>query len=877
MPNKPSGTVTFLFSDIEASTVRWEKNAGLMKIAFSRQEAIMRETMKSYEGYVYKMVGDAFQVAFNTARDAVHAAVADQQSLQSEPWGEIGPIMIRMALHTGVVEERAQDYVGPVLNRVARLMSAGHGGQILLSQTTYELLRDDILMQVIITDLGEHRLKDLNHPEHIFQVSAPGINTSFPALITLNAYPNNLPLQLTSFIGRQSQINEILHLLESNRLVTLCGPGGTGKTRLAIQVASHVLSSFKHGVYFIDLAPISDPLLVSHAIAETLCIQENSNEPLVKSVIRFLYEKEILLVLDNFEQIIETAPLISDLLSSAPAIQVMITSRQPLRISGEQEYQVFPMNTPELDELALINEFTQYEAIELFVRRSQSVRPDFEIADHNARAIAEVCTHLDGLPLAIELAAARIRIMDPKQLLNRIEHRFTELKDGMRDLHPRQQTLLATIDWSYDLLEESEKELFTKLSVFQGGRTSEAAAAVCGPGLVYDILSGLQSLTEKNLLFVEQGLDSTNRFLMLETIHDYARQKLSEFGEPDRIKRVHAEHFLELVEKSEKEFRGANQVTWYSRLRSDFDNIRTALSFSFTNGDPKIGIWMAGALRDFWYLGGNFGEGWKWTEIALGMVNQAPLEAQAKLYTTASFLAYYYLLDHQIGVEWAKRALRISLNDGNKYYSGWAHVYLGLNLIKNQDEYKRGIAHCDNALTLFREINYLPGIDQAISVIGELARMAGDYERAEEAYKEALNINRDLGDQYREAINLLNLSYISHEKNDYKQSQDLIKEAVMLGREFNSKYLTATILDSLADPEVNQGELTRAATLLGASHAFFQVSAMNRPTAEQREIDRFLAIIRNELDTAEFETAWAEGQSMSPEDAIAFAFDGEQF
>ena len=876
MNNKPSGTVTFLFSDIEGSTLRWEKNAELMRSAFSRQESIMREAMNDYGGYVYKMIGDAFQVAFNTAREALDAAIMAQRALQNGAWGEIGPIKVRMALHTGVVEERGEDYVGPILNRAARLMSAGHGGQVLLSQATYELLRDALPEYVSILDLGEHRFKDLTRLERVYQVISPGLQPEFPPLNTLDAYPNNLPLQLSSFIGREREIEEIEQLLETGRLVTLFGPGGSGKTRLVLQVAAKVLHHFEHGVFFVDLAPISDPQFVPRTIAQTLNIQETASQSLVQSIKNFLGEKHLLLVLDNYEQIIETAPLVGDLLSSAPALKVLVTSRQPLMISGEQEYPVPTMEVPDLEHIESIRGISQYESVELFVKRAQSVRPDFEITDGNASAIAEVCARLDGLPLAIELAAARIRTLSPSQLLKRLQTRLAELRAGRRDLPPRQQTLYAAIDWSHNLLEEPEKELFARLSVFQGGRTIEAAEAVCGHGLYVDILDGMESLTRQSLLFVKRGLDGEPRTMMLETIHEYARQKLFELGEVEQIRRQHAEYFLGLVEQSEREFRGADQAAWSARLRSEFDNIRTALSWSFSGGEPQVGIRMAGALRDFWYFEGNFGEGWKWTTTALEKVDQADPKFQAKLYTTASHLAYLYLGDHQRGVEWASMALDLYRDLGDEGNMGWAYIFLGAHQMGFPERIKEGTVQCEQGLDLFRKYNDRPGIDQALSVIGELARMEGDYERAGAAYEESLSINRELGDKHREALTLLNLAYISHYNEDYRQEEELIKEAMMLRLEFKSKYFTTICLDALASPIGAKGEPERAAILLGASQALLDGMGIERQIADQHEINRIIASLHKQLDEITFEKAWTEGQAMSPDQAIAFAL-GEEY
>lgn len=875
MNDRPTGTVTFLFSDIEGSTQKWEKDAELMQTAFARQESIMQEAMADHGGYVYKMIGDAFQVAFSTAREALEAALAAQHKLQDEVWGEIGALKVRMALHTGVVEERGQDYVGPILNRAARLMSAGHGGQVLISQSTFELLRDDLPAEVSILDLGEYRLKDLTRSERIYQAGAQGLQVDFPPLTTLDAQPNNLPQQLTRFVGREREIVEIEQLLESHRLITIYGPGGAGKTRLALKVAENNLDRFSHGIFFVDLAPISDPLFVDRTIAETLSIRETASQPLFQSITNYLGEKNLLLVLDNFEQVIETAPLVSDLLSAAPALKVIVTSRQPLMISGEQEHPLPPMDVPDVAHLEDTETVSQYESVELFINRAQSVNPGFEISAGNAQVVAEICARLDGLPLAIELAAARIRTLSPAQLLSRLQTRLSELRTGMRDLPARQQTLNATIDWSYNLLSESEKELFTKLSVFQGGRTFEAAEAVCAPGLNIDVMDGMESLAGQSLLYIERGLDGEPRFMMLETIHAYARQKLNQHTAASHLKGLHADYFLDLVEQSEDEFRGSNQDYWSAKLNSEIDNLRTAMSWSFSAGDPQVGIRMAGALRDFWWFNGKFGEGWNWTKTALEFIEQAAANYQAKLYKIASHMAYYYLGDYERGMEWADRALTLYRNLGDERNMGWAKIIMAFNLIGHQDGIIDGIKTSEEALHLFRKHEDLPGIIQSLTVIGELTRMQGDYERAEKVYLEALETNTETGDKYREALTLLNLAYVAHHNQDYQQEEDLIKQALKLKGEFRTPYFTALCLDALASPIGATGEPRRAAVILGATQALLDSMGIDRQAADQFEVDLVLDSVHEQLDDETFAQAWQVGQTMSPEQAIRFALGEE--
>ncbi len=482
MTKIPTGTVTFLFSDIEGSTQRWERNAQAMEAAFKRQEEIMRSAMENHGGYIYKMIGDAFQVAFSSAPAALAAALEAQRRLSTEPWGEMSAIKVRMALHTGETEERGEDYVGPLLNRVARLMSAGHGGQVLLTRATAGLVQDHLLEGVWLRDLGQQRLKDLERPEHVFQLAAPDIPVDFPALRSPNSHPNNLPVQLTSFIGRDQVLNEVLELLDTTHLLTLTGSGGTGKTRLALHAATGLLSVFPDGVWLVDMAPLSDPELVPQSVASVLGVRDEPGAQLTRRIAEALHHKNLLLIIDNCEHLIQAvADLAEALLHACPDVKLLVTSREALGISGETAYRVPSLSLPPDGAHAprQAHIAAQYEAVRLFVDRAMTVRPDFALTDANAEAVVQIVRRLDGVPLALELAAARVRALGVEQIAARLDDRFQLLTGGSRTALPRQQTLRALIDWSWDLLSDEEKRLFRRLAVFLGGWTMEAAEAVC--------------------------------------------------------------------------------------------------------------------------------------------------------------------------------------------------------------------------------------------------------------------------------------------------------------------------------------------------------------------------------------------------------------
>src|SRR5215208_5323612 len=546
MSSPPTGTVTFLFTDIEGSTRLWESNTQAMQEPLARHDELLRTTIEARDGYVFKTVGDAFCAAFGTATDAAEAALACQRMLLEEGWAEeVGAIRVRMALHTGTAEERDEDYFGPPVNRVARLMSAAHGGEVLLSLPAQELVRDQLPPGTTLRDLGEYRLKDLFRPERVFQLSAPGLPVEFPPLRTLDTYRNNLPLQPTPLVGREKEVSEVRDLLRGieTRLLTLTGPGGTGKTRLALQAAADLLDDFPDGTFFVPLATLSEAELFLFTVAETLGVRETGEQPLDESLNDYLSERRLLLVLDNFEQVLGAAPTVTEMLAGAPELKVLATSRAPLGLYGEKEYAVPPLSVPDVRHLPDFKTLSQYEAVRLFIERAKSAKADFEVTDESAPAVAEICVRLDGLPLAIELAAARIKMLPPKAMLQRLSSRLKLLTGGARDLPERQRTLRGTIEWSFALLDEGEQLLFGRLAVFSGGRTLEAIEAICDAegDLPVDAFEGVSSLVDKSLIRQEEEPGGEPRFVMLETVHEYAREKLGESSEAEEIKRVHAQ------------------------------------------------------------------------------------------------------------------------------------------------------------------------------------------------------------------------------------------------------------------------------------------------------------------------------------------------
>ncbi len=553
-----------MFTDIEGSTRLWESYPTEMSVALAKHDALLRHAIEAQRGYVFKTVGDAFCAAFPTAPEALTAALEAQLALAQESWLTPSPIKVRMALHTGAVESRDNDYFGQPLNRVARLLSTGYGGQSLLSQVTYNLVRDSLPIQTALKDLGEHRLKDLARPEQIYQLVHPGLMSEFPPLKSLDSVslPNNLPQQVTSFIGREKELARIQEALTRSRLLTLTGAGGSGKSRLSLQAAADALETYPDGAWLVELAPLADPNLVPQTVAAVLGIKEQAGQTITQALTNGLKEKRLLLLLDNCEHLLSAcAQVVAALIRACPNVTVLATSREALGIGGEQVYRVPSLSLPDpkASMAATAESLSQFEAVRLFIDRAQAVRSEFTVTNANAPALAQLCFHLDGIPLAIELAAARTRAMAVEQINDKLDSRFRLLTGGDKSALPRQQTLRALIDWSYDLLTDSEKTLLARLSVFAGGWTLEAAEAVCAgePVEDWEVLDLLTSLADKSLILSEEipGEQAT-RYRMLETIRQYAAECLSGSGEKAMVRERHIDFFVSLVEAAKPNMRG---------------------------------------------------------------------------------------------------------------------------------------------------------------------------------------------------------------------------------------------------------------------------------------------------------------------------------
>jgi len=555
MASLPTGTVTFLFTDIEGSTRLLREFGDRYAQVLTEHRRVLRTKFAERGGREVDTQGDALFVVFPSARDALSAAVAAQRAVVRHVWPDQLDVRVRMGLHTGEARLGEEGYVGLDVHRAARIGAAAHGGQILLSQTIRDLVADELPAEVSLQDLGERRLRDFARPQRLFQVVAPGLITDFPPLESLEVLPNNLPIQLTSFIGREREIAEIKELMRSTRLLTLTGAGGCGKTRLALQVAADVVETFRDGVWFVDLVGLSDPTIVPQAVASTLGMREASGRPLLAMLADYLRDRHVLLVLDNCEHlVVACAQLADNLLGACPHLQILATSREAVGIEGEQTFRVPSLSVPDLQRLPTLEKLTDYEAVRLFTERARWSQSAFRVTYQNAEAVARVCVQLDGIPLAIEMAAARVKVLTVEQIATRLNDRFRLLSAGSRTALPRHQTLRATMDSSHDLLPEKERRVLRRASVFAGGWTLEAAEAICaGDGVeASEILDPLTRLVDKSLVIAEPHGGET-RYRLLETVRQYGRDRLAESGETAGIRTRHRDWYLEFAELARAE------------------------------------------------------------------------------------------------------------------------------------------------------------------------------------------------------------------------------------------------------------------------------------------------------------------------------------
>ena len=876
MPELPTGTITFFFTDLEGSTRQWEEQPDAMRSALARHDQLLRQAIASHGGSVFKTSGDAFSVAFQRAPEALAAALEAQLALAAEEWGEPGPLRARMALHTGTAEERDGDYFGPVLNRAARLLAIGHGGQTLLSQTVYDLVRDSLPDGAALRDLGQHRLKDLQRPEQVYQLLHPELSGDFAPLRSLESLPNNLPLQPTSFIGREREIAELRRLLRGTRLLTLTGAAGSGKTRLALQLAAEILEEYPEGVWVVELAALTDPALVPQSVAAAMGLRETPGRPLTETLSEALKPRKLLLVLDNCEHVVEAcAQLAAALMRACPGVTLLVTSREALGAAGELVWPVPSLSTPHPGKLAApatdrISELSQYEAVRLFIDRALLSQPAFSVTNQNAPAVAQICHRLDGIPLAIELAAGRVKVLSVEEIAARLDDRFRLLTGGSRTVMPRHQTLRAAIDWSYDLLLQVERALLRRLSVFAGDWTLKAAEAVCaGEGIEpWEVLELQAHLIDKSLVLTEAGTGGETRYRLLGTIRQYAGDRLMEAGEAGGLRQRHLDWFLALAEQAGPELRGSDQLLWLDRLEEEHDNLRAALEWSLgTEGGSEAGLRIAGALYRFWFVRGYLTEGRQWLEEALTRSSGAASSARAKALHAAGYLAW--------GEGDLKRASGL-LEEGLTLYRqlrdkrGLARTLNTLGVVATYDEWERKMALYEEGLSLAREIEARDLVATLLNNLGEIARIRGDSRRARQLYEEALQLG--VGDQHRQ-VPLINLGFVSCSQGDYAAARGFFAETLAIARRLGDKGGIAYGLEGLGGVYGLQGQAERTARLLGAAETLRKAISLPLQEGDRPDYDRFLAAARDALGESAFEAEWKTGGAMSLEQAIDLALE----
>ncbi len=872
-----SPPVTFLFTDIERSSQLWEMHPQTMGRALAQHDALMRLAVESAGGQVFKTMGDAFCVAFDRPIDAVAAAVAAQRQLASAAWEETGPLRVRMAVHGGDVERRDGDYFGPTLNRVARVLSAGHGGQVLLSGVVAESVRGLLPEGVSLRDLGERRLKDLSRPEHIFQCVASGLNSEFPPLRSLEVMPNNLPAQVTRFIGRARELADLKRLLGQGLLLTLTGPGGSGKTRLSLQAAAEVLDAFPHGVWLVELATILSPEGVPEAILGALEVREVAARSPMDTVLDVLKPRKLLLILDNCEHLVSAcARVAAQILQKCPQVHILATSREPLNIAGETLWPVPPLAQPEPDESGEEPEFEVLEGLEsvqLFADRAAAVRPDFVLNEHNAAIVAEICRRLDGIPLAIELAAARVKVLPLPQILDRLDDRFRLLTGGSRAALPRQQTLGALMEWSYDLLTESERALLRRLTVFVAGRTLEMIEEVCsGDGLERsEMLDLVSSLADKSLVTVEPSADGTPRYTLLESIWLFAEERLEQRQEAAPYRRRHLECFLKLAERAEPELFGPAQKTWLDRLTVEHSNLNQALSTSLTlEGGIESGLRIAVSLCRFWEVRNDFAGGYERVTTLLSRAGIAvSSRLRARAIACAGRLAWCQDRDDlAFGHYQEARAAFESLKLEAEVAA--CEAYLGF-ITRNELRREEAWNHFAVADDLATRLNIARVRALVLNGRGSLAADEGRLEEARRLKEEASDRFRVAGDRWVVGLIVGSLGRVCVALGDLPAARRHLHEAVAIARELGNKWAVPPVLDVMADVVVREGQDSKAVQLRGAAAGLRETLGSSQSQVEREAHDRAMSDLRQRVPPEKFDAEWNAGRSLSLTAALQLA------
>ncbi len=927
MSTYPSGTITFLFTDIEGSTRLWEQGPEAMKPTVLRHNEILRTAIESNGGQVFRIVGDGMFAAFTYAPQAVKAAVQAQRDLFREDWKTTSPIRVRMALHTGAAEYHHDDYMGASLNHLGRLLPAGHGGQILLTGATEELVHDLLPEDTSLCDLGQHRFRDLPRPEHIFQVDILDLPHEFPPVKSSIVSPNNLPTPVTSFIGRSKELAEVKSLLVRSRLLTLTGPGGTGKTRLSLQTGIDILDVFPDGVWLVELASLADPVLILKSIAAVLHVRELPNLQLQDLLAEALHPKETLIILDNCEHLIEQVAVVVDkLLNICPHLHVMVSSREPLGISGEAVFRVPSLSLPPLESVSH-EEIEGYESVRLFIERATAVNPLFSLTSQNAPAIAQICRRLDGIPLAIELAAARTKLLSAEQIAARLDDRFRLLTGGSRTALPRQQTLRALIDWSYDLLSEPERDLLRQLSIFTGGWTLEAAEAICQVD-EGDVLDLLEQLVNKSLVIPDQR-ESEVRYHMLETIRQYAQEKLFETGQVEPVRDRYLDCYAKLAGQAGLGIEGPENMTWIKRLVSEHDNFRSALKWGLDRNLLQAAQ-IATNLPFFWSRRGFSSEGIDWLEAilrrlpeeegqlpskdyllnqgrilsSLAMIRlttgeyqqsaaefQQSIELFQKIGDIADISLPYSLLglllnfagDFPTARRYAQEALRLAEMNGNEMRIGLSLNVLGqIEVYQEDGDLSLAQSYLDRSLSSLDKLGTSWFNSASRQGLALLAIKKGDLVTAKKHLTEGMQSAQALGDRPFMNVARDGLAKVACLEKRYSEAIRLYQETAKEWNRLANRGAVARCMESIsfvfieeaqADPNHNQDLIVLSAKLMGAAETIRSSYSTSMMKSEQKEFEQYLETLRKLGSETMISNAWNEGKKMSYDEAVNFVLN----
>ncbi len=822
MADIPTGSVTFLFSDVKGSTKLAQLYLDKLPVMLKRHNEIMQESLESHGGLVFRIVGDAFCCAFEKAADAVRAAVAAQMMLNSEKWDE-AVISVRMGIHSGTAEWNGRDYVGQLtLARAEKVMSTADGGQILISKDAYEKITasefDELLSsangEISFMDLGERRLKDLIQPVRIYQITAAGLRSEFPQLNTLDVRPNNLPVQISNFIGREQDIKFIRESLRKSSIVTITGTGGSGKTRLALQTGAELCDEFTAGVWLIELAQLNGADLIQQSILQTFNLKEQAGQNPEDILLAFLKEKEILLIFDTCEHVIDaSAKLAEKLLRNCSKLKIISTSREALKIGGEVVHKLASLTTPVPEKENTLEAISQFEAVKLFIDRALTVDANFQVDNDNAPALAEICHRLDGIPLAIELAAARVRILTLQKINERLSDRFKLLTGGKRTVLPRQQTLRAMIDWSYDLLNDNEKLLFHRLSVFSGGWTIESAEEICSDEIIesYDVIDILTGLLEKSLVTTKED-SNVIRFSMLESIRQYAIEKA---GNEEEINQRHLNYFKKLVDSTKMRFGNEDMLKWIRKLDAEMGNIRKAIQWGMEH-DTESAHEITNFLTEYWQAKGFFREGYQTCKKLLELdENAEPIHKANALHNISTML--YSLANLAESEKYADEALAIFREiDDRKGIVNCLNI-LGVVSNMNSERSEEAFGHLNKALEISRELNIKETLANTLYNLSYTSKIKNEIEKLKEYRYESLSLYRELGHSNKVALILASLGILERNRKNSEKAREFTEESLSILREIGDKYLESINLINLGCINMDQNDTLNAIELFDES------------------------------------------------------------